>query len=542
MRISFKDFLRHGGDGQYVLTRKDGQTFGHRSAPSLKSTVSNYDDLRSAFAASLDQVIAVNTRRILNALTPPDTVARVTEADLRDVSDAKDAALRAWEARLGAIEIEYLTHPQRIRTLRGAMEERLLRAFAGLINQLRQADLGIESYVWRTRDDGKVRSTHAANAVRVFRWDDPPFTGHPGHDHNCRCVAEPIWPGLPAQVVLADVPAATLNDLAALSPAVRQVLGRFTAVTPYGATALAALEASNLLQDFTARANEARILSRADILGVDATSVEGRLAAYVYSKVEALVADGSRAFDVPKLRVAAQIAGQAAGLLELLQPGTFASAAQGDPEAFAALKTFVESAYRAYEADRLRPQDGTLAAGWVEEFPDLTEDERRLGDLPGFTPERVDAFHESYAPEGPGLPPHTGTPIREDIAPPIISTPIPEEEGPNIVEARRDETFTTPGGNTIGDHGGKGDGLEYITGKGYRAEDIDDIIANPRPELSGIVAGRGRYKGQDMTLLTGQDGYWILLSPEGRVVAVSNRNRPLWERENEPDPIIRPLE
>ena len=30
--------------------------------------------------------------------------------------------------------------------------------------------------------------------------------------------------------------------------------------------------------------------------------------------------------------------------------------------------------------------------------------------------------------------------------------------------------------------------------------------------------------------------------PEGRVVAVSNRNRPLWETENEPDPIIRPLE
>jgi hypothetical protein len=29
------------------------------------------------------------------------------------------------------------------------MEERLLRAFAGLINQLRQEDLGIEQYVWR---------------------------------------------------------------------------------------------------------------------------------------------------------------------------------------------------------------------------------------------------------------------------------------------------------------------------------------------------------------------------------------------------------
>jgi hypothetical protein len=74
------------------------------------------------------------------------------------------------------------------------MEERLLRAFAGLINQLRQQDLGIERYIWRSQDDAKVRDRHADYDDQVFLWDQPPEGGHPGQAHNCRCTAEPIRP------------------------------------------------------------------------------------------------------------------------------------------------------------------------------------------------------------------------------------------------------------------------------------------------------------------------------------------------------------
>jgi hypothetical protein len=190
----------------------------------------------------------------------------------------------------------------------------------------------------------------------------------------------------------------------------------------------------------------------------------------------------------------------------------------------------------------LQLQDGTIAQGWVEVFPELTEGEKRLGELPGFTPGRIAAWLETYPVEVLGLPNHTGSPIPEVPAGNSISTPIPEDVGPNVVDVRPGDEYTTPGGNTIGDHGGKGGGLDYISGKGHSAGQIDDIIANPRPDLSGIVAGRGPYKGKEMTLLTGQDGQWVVLSPEGRVVAVSNRNRPLRAEENEPDPIIRPLE
>lgn len=52
-------------------------------------------------------------------------------------------------------------------------------------------------YIWRTRGDNKVRATHAANNGRIFSWDDPPVTGHPGEDYGCRCWAQPYRPADP---------------------------------------------------------------------------------------------------------------------------------------------------------------------------------------------------------------------------------------------------------------------------------------------------------------------------------------------------------
>jgi len=51
-------------------------------------------------------------------------------------------------------------------------------------------------YIWRTRLDSKVRSSHAINDGRIFSWGNPPATGHPGEDYNCRCRAIPYEPGI----------------------------------------------------------------------------------------------------------------------------------------------------------------------------------------------------------------------------------------------------------------------------------------------------------------------------------------------------------
>ena len=63
----------------------------------------------------------------------------------------------------------------------------------GQLTQLRQTQIGIQSYQWLTSQDERVRPTHIRNSGLVFDWSNPPpVTGHPGHDIQCRCTAIPI--------------------------------------------------------------------------------------------------------------------------------------------------------------------------------------------------------------------------------------------------------------------------------------------------------------------------------------------------------------
>jgi SPP1 gp7 family putative phage head morphogenesis protein len=58
---------------------------------------------------------------------------------------------------------------------------------------LRKQEHPTTHYIWRTRGDDKVRSSHAGNNGKIFAWDNPPETGHPAQDYGCRCVAEPYF-------------------------------------------------------------------------------------------------------------------------------------------------------------------------------------------------------------------------------------------------------------------------------------------------------------------------------------------------------------
>lgn len=58
MQHSFGDFLRHGGNGQYVIAKRDGLIVGHQLGLAHKSTFPNYSALRADFGERLDQVIS----------------------------------------------------------------------------------------------------------------------------------------------------------------------------------------------------------------------------------------------------------------------------------------------------------------------------------------------------------------------------------------------------------------------------------------------------------------------------------------------------
>ena len=84
----------------------------------------------------------------------------------------------------------------------------------GGLTEMRQTQLGVRQYIWRTSLDERVRPSHQANSGKTFDWGNPPpDTGHPGHDVQCRCVAEAVISSRPA-----DMPA-TLQPVAPAKPA-----------------------------------------------------------------------------------------------------------------------------------------------------------------------------------------------------------------------------------------------------------------------------------------------------------------------------------
>jgi SPP1 gp7 family putative phage head morphogenesis protein len=65
-------------------------------------------------------------------------------------------------------------------------------SFNGALNQIRQEQAGVTSYIWRTVGDQRVRPAHRLRNGQRFRWDSPPSDGHPGRPANCRCTAQAV--------------------------------------------------------------------------------------------------------------------------------------------------------------------------------------------------------------------------------------------------------------------------------------------------------------------------------------------------------------
>ncbi len=75
---------------------------------------------------------------------------------------------------------------------------------AANLNEERMTSLGVEEYIWRTVNDGRVRDNHAELNGQRFRFDDPPTgggtsedePGNPGDGILCRCYADPVLDAL----------------------------------------------------------------------------------------------------------------------------------------------------------------------------------------------------------------------------------------------------------------------------------------------------------------------------------------------------------
>jgi SPP1 gp7 family putative phage head morphogenesis protein len=76
----------------------------------------------------------------------------------------------------------------------------------GILTQVRQESIGIDTYIWRNSKDQRVvgnpsgkypkgnaiHMNHWVREGKKYKWSDPPADGHPGQAILCRCWAEAV--------------------------------------------------------------------------------------------------------------------------------------------------------------------------------------------------------------------------------------------------------------------------------------------------------------------------------------------------------------
>jgi SPP1 gp7 family putative phage head morphogenesis protein len=129
--------------------------------------------------ASIDEFTAENVALIR---TIPDRYFNEIETLVK--REAADGA--RWETLVDGIEERYDVSRSRSKII--ARDQ--VGKFYGDLNRVRQTDVGITRFVWRTMRDNRVRPEHEDLDGHSFEWSSAP-EGGPGEPVLCRCYADP---------------------------------------------------------------------------------------------------------------------------------------------------------------------------------------------------------------------------------------------------------------------------------------------------------------------------------------------------------------
>ncbi|MHB0973947.1 MAG: phage head morphogenesis protein [Thiobacillus sp.] len=143
-------------------------------SPVLTQSGPILDAMRAATQANVDLITSIPEQYFEKL---GDAVGKNMEAGLRFEDLAKEIE------RIGGVT------ESRAKLIARDQTGKMNSAF----NEARQTSLGIDRYTWQTSGDERVREEHAENDGKIFSWNDPPATGHPGDDVNCRCVPVPYF-------------------------------------------------------------------------------------------------------------------------------------------------------------------------------------------------------------------------------------------------------------------------------------------------------------------------------------------------------------
>lgn len=141
----------------------------------VRTNVRAIEDLTETAFDTIERRIGDGVRQGLSA----DTIAQQLLADLGEGEDSITAKRAAF------IASDQVT------------------SFYGDLARVRQQEIGVERYTWRTSRDERVRHSHREREGEVFTWEDivPQLEakglevddndGHPGRPPRCRCYPEP---------------------------------------------------------------------------------------------------------------------------------------------------------------------------------------------------------------------------------------------------------------------------------------------------------------------------------------------------------------
>lgn len=133
-----------------------------------------------------------------------ENVALIRTIPTKFFSDLEKLLTRAvadgarWEDLAQIIEERYDVSANQARLI--AKDQ--INKFVGDLNRVRQQDVGIESFIWRTMGDERVRTDategpgegHRERNGVEYNWGAGPNGEYPGEEIGCRCYAEPVLP------------------------------------------------------------------------------------------------------------------------------------------------------------------------------------------------------------------------------------------------------------------------------------------------------------------------------------------------------------
>lgn len=192
-----------------ALLRARGEAEDSLSAPKLRSITRRMaeridGDAKASLQRQLKESLGVDV-----LATEPKLKAQIGQFVETNVAIIMSIPAQAFD-QMEALVQDATTRGRRFDSLADDLEERLDvsesravliardqigKAF-GDITQFRQTALGIESFVWSTSGDERVRDSHDELDGEVFEWADPPEVDGevttPGKPIQCRCVATPF--------------------------------------------------------------------------------------------------------------------------------------------------------------------------------------------------------------------------------------------------------------------------------------------------------------------------------------------------------------